>query len=1293
MKFLKTNILLVLAILIGANTSSFSQSPEQIYQKGLMKEEGEGALLAAIDLYDQVADNSNVNKSLRAKALLHIGMCYEKLGNQEAVNAYQRLVNNFPGQKGEVAIARERLSRLIHVYKEPLEEAQVKTAAAQLTNKKIWGEDKDIDDSGEISPNGKFLSYIDWSTGDLAVYEITTGNKRKLTNIGQGSNYHQYAYSPIWSNDGSRIYYAYFVSPNLSEIRTIGLNNSQPQTICKIKEPGKWLQIRDLSSDGKSILATLESQNSTEIIIAPISDTTYQLIKELSTPHADHPTFTKDGKAIVYDYLQNTDSKDHDIFLLTIADKKIIPLISHSAHDVLLDLSPDGKQILFTSNRSGISAIWSIDFHNGKKVDNPTLVKSNENGNLAGLGFSKNGSFYYFYLPSKSDVYQIEINPTTGDVVVPPTEAVGKFVGINSTPDYSSDGKYLAFISQRAPFTSEAFRPIGNTLCIKSMKDGSIREVKPDISNFGFPKWASDNRSVIVVNWDADENMELYDINIESGKASLIYSGDPQSFGSHDLGLNGKSVYMVNKADGDIHKLIKYNPSTKTETIITEGTWKELTNISCSPDGKWISFLGRDQNRSLKIIPAEGGETRELHSWTQGDNRAIFHCWSADSKYIYVPKMLEPKEEMIWDIWQIPVDGSEPKNLGLELTQIWQISAHPNGTHLAYSNQGSTNAMPEVWVMENFLHSDKEETEAVKEPEGIIIKQISKEPYLDDLGTVSSDGRFRSTVDWGNGDLAIINLINGEKRILTNSATLEDPQKFVIGSAISKNGKQVAYSWWRPNHTYELHIIDVDNPSTRLLFKQESVEVYPVTWLSDEELITIMQDRRNETTKITSLNVSDGSLKDLKFFDSRKWMQLTTSPDEKFIAYNFVHESDNENIDINLIEVDGGNEISLIKHPANDKVIGWIPGRKEFLFISDRSGTWDLWAIPFIEVKPSGQAKRIYTDIGEVGPMGITKNGDCYFGFSRRNFNNYITPFNMETGKVLERSGKSLPGSNFQTRWSPDGQYLAYIKEDAKTDNPWQLTIQDLNTGIERKLGNTLFMASDPHWSPEGNSIMVIGGDKLPDKNYKGGIYQVDFKSGITKEILLLSDYQYNMPVDDAYPLSRIEWSLDGEHIFYLFFKDRLVKHNLKNGVDKTLYTDSNFNFGLLDRSPDGKNLLFAIYRPEEKKSYLYSMSVEGENIKEVCPSQEVERFYGAFWSPDGKYIYFTEKSDGTSLWKISAEGRIPQKVWQSEKRLEFLSIPPDGSQIAFSIRERTTEIRMITGLIKELEKMFRLDE
>ncbi|MDH5743743.1 MAG: tetratricopeptide repeat protein, partial [Candidatus Aminicenantes bacterium] len=274
-----------------------------------------------------------------------------------------------------------------------------------------------------------------------------------------------------------------------------------------------------------------------------------------------------------------------------------------------------------------------------------------------------------------------------------------------------------------------------------------------------------------------------------------------------------------------------------------------------------------------------------------------------------------------------------------------------------------------------------------EEPEGIRIKQVWKKPYLDFLGTVSSDGRFLSYVDWGKGDLAVHNLIDGENRLLTHEATLDDPQHIAMSSAISKNGKQVAYSWWIGNHTSDLLLIDVENPSPRLLYRHEGEEVYPATWLSEKELIFSRYNYETKTAQICSFSILDESIRVLKPIDRRNGPQIACSPDEKSIAYDFKNETNNGNFDINLLVVDGGDEVSLVEHPANDRVLGWVPGRKEFLFISDRSGTWDLWAVPVDDGKPSGPVKRIYTDIGEVQPMGFTQNGDCFFGFNRRNFN------------------------------------------------------------------------------------------------------------------------------------------------------------------------------------------------------------------------------------------------------------------------------------------------------------------
>jgi len=582
-----------------------------------------------------------------------------------------------------------------------------------------------------------------------------------------------------------------------------------------------------------------------------------------------------------------------------------------------------------------------------------------------------------------------------------------------------------------------------------------------------------------------------------------------------------------------------------------------------------------------------------------------------------------------------------------------------------------------------------------EEPEGIKIKQIWKASYLGDIGTVSFDGRFRSYVDWGNGDVAVHNLISGEKKVLTHDADLGDSTHFAQYTVISKNGKKIAYSWWNPHNTDDLRLIDVDNPTPRLLYRKKGEEVYPRIWLSDKDLVAIRFIPETRTMQMVSFNTLDKTEQPLKTFDVLHFPQLDCSPDEKFIAYDFANETDNGNSDINIMLANGDKDISLIAHPANDKVLGWVPGRQEFLFTSDRSGSWDLWAVPIDDGKLSGTVKRIYTDIGDVESMGFIENGDCFFGFSRRNFNTYLIPFNAETGELKEESGESMLGSNFWVKWSPDGQSLAYISEDNKAENPWQLTIKDLKTGQERKLAENLYSAESPCWSPDGNSILVLGREnmKIKEKDFNRGIYLVDVKTGQTTKILLLSDYEFNIPEDDASPLSSLEWSADGKSFYYLFFKDRLVKHDLETGEDKVLYEHSDFNWNLLSRSPDGKNLLFAVYNPEEKKSHLLTLPAEGGKEFELCTSQEDKGFAWGKWSPDGKYIYFSEITEGTNLWRVSAQGGNPQKIWHSENRAELFSIHPDGKQISFAIRERTTEIRAIENLGQELAKVYDQNE
>lgn len=383
----------------------------------------------------------------------------------------------------------------------------------------------------------------------------------------------------------------------------------------------------------------------------------------------------------------------------------------------------------------------------------------------------------------------------------------------------------------------------------------------------------------------------------------------------------------------------------------------------------------------------------------------------------------------------------------------------------------------------------------------------------------------------------------------------------------------------------------------------------------------------------------------------------------------------------------------MITHPANDRVLGWLPGSKEFLFLSDRSGTWDLWAVKLDETKIAGQVKRIYTDIGEVKPMGFTQNGNCYFGFARRNFYTSLLPFNTKTGEIEMGAGESLEGSNFGVTWSPDGHSLAYIK----LDDDISLNVRNIETGEVHEPSNKTIKPYGFRWSPDGSSILVVGREEnqLQTEGYKGDIFLIDIESGQTDKILQLSEYEYDVPEDDAFPLSGLEWLPDGKSFYYLFFKDRLVKYNLETGKDKVLYKYPDFTRGVLDLSPDGTKLLFGLEYPGEKKSRLFSIPAEGGTENEVCTVQEARGFATAFWSRDGNYIYFVEilESIKTNLWRVASAGGQPEKVWSSENRVEIFDIHPDGDQVAFSIRERKTVVRLIENLSSEIGKVFSENE
>jgi len=584
----------------------------------------------------------------------------------------------------------------------------------------------------------------------------------------------------------------------------------------------------------------------------------------------------------------------------------------------------------------------------------------------------------------------------------------------------------------------------------------------------------------------------------------------------------------------------------------------------------------------------------------------------------------------------------------------------------------------------------------------IAIRQVWTGKGVDQLGSVSADGEYLTFVDWETGNLAIRNLKTGENKLLTTEGSWKDPRQYALYSLTSPDATQVAYMWSTSDGVPDLRLIKVGNPTPVIIYTPEKNDeaMFPGLWFSDGKRIIVQKiNRSNKSWQLYLMNLSSKEIKLLKEIipGPNYPSDLSLSPDEKQIAYSFPNPADKNMGDINLLSIDTKIESTLIKHPANDQLIGWLPGRNELLFTSDRSGINDVWIVNTSNVNSYDLPKRILANIGGINPMGFRHDGTLYYGTYSEVFESFVLPLDQIAGKLSDSPRTIFSGQVFDVCWLPDGESL--VCRQYPQNRNYTLGIYNSKTGISQPLADNIIARGSERISPDGKSVLVYGADKQisGDKDYDGGIYSIDIKTGKSFEILRFKK-------NDVGHSSSVEWDKEGKSIFYIS-ANHIVKRNVETGDEKILYTDKNlFYFPALKRSFDGKNLLFdgATNFDEEGKlnegtTYLLSIPEDGGEArilgKAVFPNSGINKKISL--SPDGKYIYFSAKATETrsALYRIPATGGTSEIVWQSKDYdIAGISIHPDGKQIALSTFAAPAEIRAIENLGSEVTKVFARD-
>ena len=224
-------------------------------------------------------------------------------------------------------------------------------------------------------------------------------------------------------------------------------------------------------------------------------------------------------------------------------------------------------------------------------------------------------------------------------------------------------------------------------------------------------------------------------------------------------------------------------------------------------------------------------------------------------------------------------------------------------------------------------------------------------------GTLAPDGKSIMYLERGTGDVVQYEIASGKTNRIINKGPLHERMTYVEGYVFSRDGKQIAYDRYTMEGKPQLNIRNLDCTNLRTIYDESST--IPFDWSPDGGYILAFRGVINDEHQLVLISTADSSVHVLRSIDSAPYMltKASFSPDGRFIAFSLVNEGNPPQGDIYLMTADGRNEVVVAGHPAEDELLAWTPDGKNLLFLSDRSGTWDIWTVRITEGKPAGRTR------------------------------------------------------------------------------------------------------------------------------------------------------------------------------------------------------------------------------------------------------------------------------------------------------------------------------------------------
>jgi Tol biopolymer transport system component len=539
---------------------------------------------------------------------------------------------------------------------------------------------------------------------------------------------------------------------------------------------------------------------------------------------ASHPRSLLDR--IVYMSFQPSNL---DIYLFTDRNKAPRRLTDYAGLDYDPVVSPDGRWLVFCSERRGNPNLYALDLERGGAPR--VLIESERLEDEA--TFSPDGKFIFFVstYPGNADIYRLPFRPSK-TVLMKDAENLTRNPGGDFRPAISPDGRMMAFSSDRdLPIT--AVSPINRyrsgDIWTLNLTDGTLRRLT-HLNGTGWngsPKWSADGKQIVFYSsqfGSAPRNQQsrIMAMDSDGSNPRAITPWETAALSPEFL-PNGRIIYArMNKQSRE--EIVSVNADGSGAQIESDNSDNSYWAPTRGPSPR--SFVAYGTGPVVPEPPGGYHRAFPVETGIFGNGPVLvsgapFRRRLPDREIELYPvryfsAILNPRENLIIhsapsaptnpvELWTARIDGSEQRKiLELEPTPTQQsfsgMSWSKDGQWVAFTRGGGPTAVKTaknaagIWKMRS---------------DGSALQNLTPNiPGFNGYPTFSGDGKRIAFISGreGNLDVYLMNSDGTAVRQLTNDHMID------LFPAFSPTSNQIAFVSNRDNpksDIFDVYLLDL----------------------------------------------------------------------------------------------------------------------------------------------------------------------------------------------------------------------------------------------------------------------------------------------------------------------------------------------------------------------------------------------------------------------------------------------------------------------------------------------------